>query len=113
MTDIGRQYSRIVDQTFPSYSGPRFLKVHPHNDMQVILSLICVGFEQLGVLDGSLNIMHRAGSDDYVLVNTRQSISNSYPTTTISRSSLPLSIFSVARRPSRTVCAARSVLHVR
>ena len=48
----------VVNEAFPSDSGSGFFKVNPHNDEQVFFGSICVGLEQLGVLNSSINIVY-------------------------------------------------------
>lgn len=55
---------RIVDQTFPSDGGPRFLKIGSHDDQEPVTQLVCDRFQLEGIFISCLGIMDRTRTND-------------------------------------------------
>ena len=55
----------IVDQSLPPDGGARLLEVGAHDDQQIFGMLITQRFEPLGVLEGCVRVVNRAGADDH------------------------------------------------
>ena len=56
---------RIIDQPFPPDRRPRFFKVSPHDDQQMVFGGITDFFESGPVGIGGFRVMNGAWSDDY------------------------------------------------
>ena len=56
--------SGIVDQPLPADRRARLLEIDAHHDLEPVGKLFAQGGEALGIVDGGLGIVHRAGADD-------------------------------------------------
>lgn len=54
----------IVDQTFPADGGARLLEIDAHDDAEVVLQPICLGFQECRIFESGVRVMDRARPDD-------------------------------------------------
>lgn len=54
----GSVHVGVIYKTFPADCCTRLLEVDAHDDVQVILSSVGVGFELLRIFDGGLDVVH-------------------------------------------------------
>src|SRR6476661_5089058 len=55
---------RVVDQALPAYDGPWLFEVHPHDDENSVVDIVRQLSQALRVVDGSLRVVDRAGTND-------------------------------------------------
>jgi hypothetical protein len=56
---------RVVDVALPAHGGARLLKIDTHDDLQLLGVFVRLGLEQLGVGNGLVVVMDRAGADHH------------------------------------------------
>ncbi len=54
----------IVDQTFPSDGGPRFLEIGSHDDQEPVTQLVCDRFQLEGIFIGCFGIVDRTRTNN-------------------------------------------------
>ena len=57
--------ARVVDQALPAHRRARLLKVHTHDDQQVVLIALAGGEQPLGVLHRRVIVVYRTGADHH------------------------------------------------